>query len=45
MLYGNETWPVKGHDVMALERNERRIVRWLYYIRPEARIFAVVYGR
>ena len=35
MLYGSEAWPVKEKDVIRLERNDARIVRWMFRIRPE----------
>ena len=29
MLHGSETWPVKKENVVALQRAEMRIVRWM----------------
>jgi len=29
MLYGSETWPVKEEDVVRLERNDMRMIRWM----------------
>ena len=40
MLYGSETWSVKEKDVIRLERNDARIVRWMFKIRPEDTISA-----
>ena len=37
MLYGSGTWPVKEEDVIRLERNGARMVRWMYSVRPEDR--------
>ena len=39
MLYGRETWSVKGDDVTKLEKNVAGMVRWL--VRPEDKISAV----
>ena len=35
MLYGNVTWPVKEKDVIRLQRNDARMVRWKCSVRPE----------
>ena len=40
MLYGSDTWPVKKEDVIRLERNDARIVRWMCNVRPEDSISA-----
>ena len=40
MLYECQTWPVKGEDVIRLESNDARIVRWIYNVKPEYRISA-----
>ena len=37
-LYGNETWPAQKQDVIRLERNDARKVRWICIVRPEDRI-------
>ena len=29
VLYGSETWPVKEEDLVRLERNDMRMVRWM----------------
>ena len=29
MLHGNETWPVRKENVVALQRAEMRMVRWM----------------
>ena len=38
MLYGSETWPIKEKDVIRLERNDTRIVRLMFNVRPEEKI-------
>ena len=35
MLYGKEVWPVKEEDVIKLERNDARIVRWMSNLGPD----------
>ena len=40
MLYGSETWPIKEEDVVRLERNDTRIVRLMFNVRPEEKISA-----
>ena len=40
MLYGSKTWPVKVDDVIRLKRNDTRMVRWMYNVRPEDSISA-----
>ena len=36
MLYGGKTWPIK--EVIWLEINNAKMVRWLCNVRPENRI-------
>ena len=38
MLYGSETWPVEEEDLIWLEMNDTRMVRWMCNIRHEDRI-------
>lgn len=38
MLYGSETWPVEEEDLIWLEKNDTRMVRWMCNIRHEDRI-------
>ena len=41
MLYGSESvgsWPVKEESVIRSERNDARMGRWIYNIRPQDRI-------
>ena len=33
--YGSETWPVKEEDVIGLEMNDARTVRWMCKVGPE----------
>ena len=40
MPYLSEVWSVKKEDVMKLNRNDGRVVRWICNIRPEDRISA-----
>ena len=40
ILFGRETWPVKMEDVIRLEWNDARMVRWMCKVRPEDRIYA-----
>ena len=35
MLNGSETWPVKEEDVIRYERNDGRMVRWMWKVRSE----------
>ena len=37
MLYGSETWPVKKENVVALQRAEMRMVRWMCGIKLKDR--------
>ena len=34
----NSNWSVKEEDVMRLERNDKRMFRWMCNVRPEGRI-------
>ena len=34
ILYGGETWPVQEQDVIRLERNDARILRQMYNVKP-----------
>lgn len=38
MLHGSETWPVEEEDLIWLEMNDTRMVRWMCNIRHEDRI-------
>ena len=40
MLYGNETWAVNEEELIRLERNNSRTVRWKCNIRSKDRISA-----
>ena len=40
MLYGCETWSVKLEDVIRLEMNHTRMVRWMCNVKSEDRISA-----
>ena len=40
MPYGSETWPVKGKDVVRLERNDARMVGSMCSVMPVDRISA-----
>ena len=40
MLYGTETWSVKKEDVIGLENNDAKMVRWICNVRPEDKIRA-----
>ena len=37
----SETWSVKGDDVLRLERNDARVVRWMSNVKTEDRISVV----
>jgi len=37
MLHGNETWPVRKENVVALQRAEMRMVRWMCGIKLKDR--------
>ena len=32
LLYGNEVWPVKEGDVIRLEKNDVKMVRWMFNV-------------
>jgi len=34
MLHGSETWPVRKENVVALQRAEMRMVRWMCGVNP-----------
>ena len=38
MLHGNETWPVRQENYMALQRAEMRMVRWIGGVKVKDRI-------
>ena len=38
MLHGNETWPVRKENEMALQRAEMRMVRWMCGIKLKDRV-------
>jgi len=38
MLHGSETWPVKNENVVALQRAEMRMVRWMCGIKLKDRL-------
>ena len=35
MLYRSETWPAEEEDMIGLEGNDARMVRWVYNFRPD----------
>ena len=35
MLYRRETWPAEEEDMIGLEGNDARMVRWVYNVRHE----------
>jgi len=37
MLHGSETWPVRKENVVALQRAEMRMVRWMCGIKQKDR--------
>jgi len=37
MSHGSETWPVRKENVVALQREEMRMVRWMCGIKPKER--------
>lgn len=41
MLYGSETWPFEGKDVIRLKGNDATIVRWKCNVKPVDRFFFV----
>ena len=40
LLYGSETRSIKEEDVIRLERNDVRMVRWTCNVKPEDKISA-----
>ena len=38
MLYGSETWPVRKENVVALQRAEMRMVRWMCGVKLKDRL-------
>jgi len=38
MLHGSETWPVRKENVVALQRAEMRMVRWIYGVKQKDRL-------
>ena len=38
MLHGCETWPVRKEDMVALQRAEMRMVRWMCGNKPKDRL-------
>ena len=38
MLHGSETWPVRKENVVALERAEMRMVRWMCGVQLKDRL-------
>ena len=38
MLHGSETWPVKKENLVALQRAEMRMVRWMCGVRLKDRL-------
>jgi len=38
MLYGGETWPMKKEDELRLERNDRRMIRWMVGVKLSDRV-------
>ena len=38
MLHGSETWPVRKENVMALQRAEMRMVRWMCGVKLQDRL-------
>jgi len=38
VLYGSETWPVRKENVVALQRAEMRMVRWMCGIKLKDRL-------
>jgi len=37
MLHGSETWPVRKENVVALQRAEMRMVRWMCSVKVKDR--------
>lgn len=42
--HGSKTWQVKEHNVIRLERNDTRMVRWMCNVSPDDKISAVEFG-
>ena len=40
MLHGSETWPVRKEDVVALQRAEMRMVRWMCGVKLKDRLLS-----
>ena len=40
MLYGGETWPVRGEDLIRLERDDARMGRWMFNDMADNRVSA-----
>jgi len=38
MLHGSETWPVRKENVVALQRTEMRMVRWMFGVKLKDRL-------
>jgi len=38
MLHGNETWPVRKENAVALQRAEMRMVRWMCGVKLKDRL-------
>jgi len=38
MLHGSETWPVRKENVVALQRAETRMVRWMCGVKLKYRL-------
>jgi len=38
MLHGSETWPVRKENVIALQRAEMRMVRWMCCVKLKDRL-------
>jgi len=38
MLHGSETWPVRKENMVALQRAEMRMVRWMCGVKLEDRL-------
>ena len=41
VLHMSQTWPVKKDDVIALEKNDANMIRWMWSITPEKKISVV----
>jgi len=40
MLHGSETWPLKKKNVVALQREEMRMVRWMCGVKVKNRLLS-----